>query len=262
MAPAELVEMTYDLDPKVNKLITRLASRLQQAYPGNPASQAMGTLIKGQDFNYAEIAKLTGMDEKILARGQTTVAGAARILDDFEGKSIEVMLKDGKTEWIYSRDLPKSVTRTLGRVNSLIDYSALPNPSLAVGERTVLCDLLLNELLPPELINDVLGDFDTSLTLELTRMADEKRDGRTLQHFEGDGILGLKKFDGSAFVDAHLDQADLRVDVSDPTNRYLHSLQLSMPLNSEILGAHSRFRTVSWDGDITLTIQYQAELEE
>ena len=49
MAPAELTDLTYDLDPDVNRVITELAARLQMFFPGNPVSQGAGVLIKSQD---------------------------------------------------------------------------------------------------------------------------------------------------------------------------------------------------------------------
>ena len=133
MAPAELTELTYDLDPKVNTAISVLASRLEKIYPGNPYSKTMSSLIKSQDFNYSEVAKLTGIDEKILGSKEAAVAGAAKILDDFEGKTVEVELSDGHAQWIYAPDIPKRVSQALGRVNSLIDYSAIPNPGIEGG---------------------------------------------------------------------------------------------------------------------------------
>ena len=259
MAPAELAALTYDLDPKINKLITRLATRLRQAYPGNPASEAMGALIRSQDFNYAEIARLTGIDERILSRQEAVVAAAATILDQFEGKSVEVSLKEGRTEWVYAPDLPKPLVKALGRIHSLIDYSALPSPSLAVGERTVLSGLVINEMLPPDLVREVLGDFDTSLTLELTRGADREEEGRKTHRFDGDGRLELRQLDGNAFAELRVERAELWIDVTDPTNRYLHRLELSMPLATEILASHSRFRKVAWEGDLVLAVRYEVE---
>lgn len=149
IAPAELTDLTYDLDPKVNQAVVSLASRLRQLYPGNPFSRTMGAIIKSQDFNYAEIARLTGIDEKLLKEQRAVVAGHAQIIDQFEGKTVEVSIRDGRAQWVYAPDLPREVSDALGRLNTLLDYSALPSPELAVGERTVLSNLILNEMIPP-----------------------------------------------------------------------------------------------------------------
>jgi hypothetical protein len=260
MAPAELTELTYDLDPKVNTVISVLASRLEKIYPGNPYSKTMSSLIKSQDFNYSEIAKLTGIDEKILGSREASVAGAAKILDDFEGKSVEVELSEGRAQWIYAPDIPKQVSQALGRVNSLIDYSALPNPEIEVGGKVILSNLLMNEMLPPDLMKEILGEFESRLMLELERSEDEEKAGRKFNLFEGDGTLTLRTLDGNVYARLALDSAELRVDSTDPENRYLHQMILSGPIDSQILQSNSRLKQVKWEGDLKLSVHYEVEL--
>jgi len=260
MAPADLVALTYDLDPKVNTVISVLASRLEKIYPGNPYSKTMSSLIKSQDFNYSEIAKLTGIDEKILGSQKAAVAGAAKILDDFEGKSVEVELSDGRAQWIHAPDIPKQVSQALGRVNSLIDYSALPNPEIEVGGKVILSNLLMNEMLPPDLMKEILGEFETRLMLELERSEDETKAGRTFNRYEGDGTLTLKTLDGNVYTRLALDSAEIRVDNTDPGNRYLHQMKLSGPIDSQILQSNNRLKKVRWEGDLNLTVHYEVEL--
>ncbi len=260
MAPAELTELTYDLDPKVNTAISVLASRLEKIYPGNPYSKTMSSLIKSQDFNYSEVAKLTGIDEKILGSKEAAVAGAAKILDDFEGKTVEVELSDGRAQWIYAPDIPKRVSQALGRVNSLIDYSAIPNPGIEVGGKVILSDLLMDEMLPPELMKEILGEYETRLMLELVRTEDENKGGRTFNRFYGDGTLTLRTLDGNVYTRLALDSAELRVDSTDSSNRYLHQMKFSGPIDSQILQSNSRLKKVKWEGDLELTVRYEVEL--
>jgi hypothetical protein len=260
MAPAELTELTYDLDPKVNTAISVLASRLEKIYPGNPYSKTMSSLIKSQDFNYSEVAKLTGIDEKILGSKEAAVAGAAKILDDFEGKTVEVELSDGRAQWIYAPDIPKRVSQALGRVNSLIDYSAIPNPGIEVGGKVILSDLLMNEMLPPELMKEILGEYETRLMLELVRTEDENKGGRTFNRFDGDGTLTLRTLDGNVYTRLALDSAEIRVDSTDSSNRYLHQMKFSGPIDSQILQSNSRLKEVKWEGDLKLTVRYEVEL--
>ena len=260
MAPAELTELTYDLDPKVNTAISVLASRLEKIYPGNPYSKTMSSLIKSQDFNYSEVAKLTGIDEKILGSKEAAVAGAAKILDDFEGKTVEVELSDGRAQWIYAPDIPKRVSQALGRVNSLIDYSAIPNPGIEVGGKVILSDLLMDEMLPPELMKEILGEYETRLMLELVRTEDENKGGRTFNCFDGDGTLTLRTLDGNVYTRLALDSAEIRVDSTDSSNRYLHQMKFSGPIDSQILQSNSRLKEVKWEGDLKLTVRYEVEL--
>lgn len=260
MAPAELTELTYDLDPKVNTAISVLASRLEKIYPENPYSKTMSSLIKSQDFNYSEVAKLTGIDEKILGSKEAAVAGAAKILDDFEGKTVEVELSDGRAQWIYAPDIPKRVSQALGRVNSLIDYSAIPNPGIEVGGKVILSDLLMDEMLPPELMKEILGEYETRLMLELVRTEDENKGGRTFNRFYGDGTLTLRTLDGNVYTRLALDSAELRVDSTDSSNRYLHQMKFSGPIDSQILQSNSRLKKVKWEGDLKLTVRYEVEL--
>ena len=259
MAPAELTDLTYDLDPDVNRVITELAARLQVFFPGSPVSQGAGVLIKSQDFDYAEVARLTGIDRLLLSSQQTAVTGAARILDDFEGKTFEVQLKDGRAQWIYAPDVPPQAAEAMGRVGALIDYSALPSPELAVGESTVITELLINELMPPEILTELLGDFDTDLTLRLVRMPDESIDGRTLSRFDGEGTLRLMQADGNVHARLQVEQASLRIDETDPHNRFLHVFEITTPIETQVLQRNSRFKNVAWDGDLNLRLTYQVE---
>lgn len=261
VAPAELTDLTYDLDPRINQAVVRLASRLQQLHPGNVFSRAMGAVIRSQEFNYAEVARLTGIDERLLQGQQATVAGAARILDDFEGKTVEVAIRDGRAQWIYAPDLPPLVSDALGRVNTLIDYSALPSPALAVGEQTVLSNLVLNEMIPPVLMDELLGDFDTDLSLNLTRRDDVTRDAQRWNRFEGDGRLTLQRADGNVSARLVVRSASLDVNVTDPANRFVSRLEIRLPVESSILARQSRFRRVAWDGDLELHVVYAVELE-
>ncbi len=260
MTPAELSDLTYELDPKINNTISRLAARLREAYP--PVGQAMGALIKSQDFDYAEVAKLTGIDRKILAGPETSVVGAAKILDDFEGKSIEVSFENGRARWAYGPELPPKVIETLGRVHSLLDYSALPHPELGIGETTTLSDLVINEMLPPELLNEVLGDLDTSLSLDLTRIADKTVGERMFTRFEGDGTIRLLQLDGNLYGRLNVQEAILWLDVTDSGNRYLHRLEIVTPVESRLLQKHSRFKEVTWEGDLTLDMVYEVNLTD
>ena len=220
----------------------------------------MSSLIKSQDFNYSEVAKLTGIDEKILGSKEAAVAGAAKILDDFEGKTVEVELSDGRAQWIYAPDIPKRVSQALGRVNSLIDYSAIPNPGIEVGGKVILSDLLMNEMLPPELMKEILGEYETRLMLELVRTEDENKGGRTFNRFDGDGTLTLRTLDGNVYTRLALDSAEIRVDSTDSSNRYLHQMKFSGPIDSQILQSNSRLKEVKWEGDLKLTVRYEVEL--
>ena len=261
IAPVELTDLTYDLSPAVNKSIVKLAARLQLLYPSNPFSHAMGAVIKSQDFNYAEVAQLTGIDQSILKSQKVAVAGAARILDDFEGKSVEVSIQDGRAQWIYAPELPRNVVDTLGRINTLLDYSALPSPSLAIGEQTTLSNLILTEMIPPALMKEVLGDFDTDATLNLTRVNDVTSGKQTFHRFEGSGSLRLQRLDGNIHAKLSIQSAVLEIDITDPENRFVHRLEIHVPLESHILETQSRFKKVAWDGDVDLTVVYEVELE-
>lgn len=262
IAEPELCDLSYELDPRVGRAITELAAKLRMIQPGNLVSEAMGALIKSQHFDYSEIARLTGIDQQILASQRSAVSATARILDRLEGRTIEVSLRDGRAEWIYAPDLPERLVDTLSRIHSLVDYTALPPPELAVGEQVTLSDIVINELMPPPLAEDFLGNFDTELTLDLTRTEDQvEDDGRVLQCFRGDGRLGLVRLDGNAEGRLDLDRALLYVDVTDPTNRYLHRLELSMPMASHVLQTHGRFRQIEWDGDLVIDVAYTVELQ-
>ena len=259
LAPAKLTRLNYELGKDVNRAIVAVAAALMEATGGASGPAGM-VLIKSQDLDYAYISRITGIDEAVLKKQKALLAGAANILDDFEGKTVELRLRDGRAEWVYAPDLPKKLVSTLGHVNSLIDYTALPDPDLAVGEQTTISDIVVNEMFPPELVGEWFGDFDTELTLTLTRRDDKTQNGRTYAAFDGSGLLRFVHVDGNVYAKLDVESASLLVDRTDADNRFLHELNIATPVETRFLDRQTRYRNVQWDGDLHLRLVYKVEL--
>lgn len=259
LTPARLTRLQYELGPEVNKAILGVAATLADLTGG--ASVPLGmAMIKSQDLDYAAVSRLTGIDEHVLARQEGMLVGAARILDEFEGKTVDLRMQDGRVQWVYAPDLPRKVVTTLGRVQSLLDYTALPSPSLEVGEQTNLTDLPLHEVFPAELTSEWFGDYNIQLSLTLVRLPDETVEQRTLARFDGTGMLDLLHADGNVYAKLAVESATLLVDHTAPDNRFLHQIELATPLEAGFVQKQSRFREVKWDGDLNLRLLYRVDL--
>ncbi len=259
LAPARLTRLQYELGPEVNQAILGVAAALAEMTWG--ASLPVGmAMVKAQDLDYASVSRLTGIDEQVLARQEGMIVGAARILDEFEGKTVDLRMQDGRVQWVDAPDLPRRLVTTLGRVQSLIDYTAVPSPALAVGEETVLSDLIVNELFPPDLTSDLFGDYDMQLTLTLVRMPDRSDEERTFARFEGSGMLHLLHADGNVSARLAVEQASLLVDRTAPDNQFLHRLEIATPVTAHFIEKQARFRRMQWDGDLSLRLLYLVDL--
>lgn len=259
LTPARLTRLQYELGPEVNQAILGVAAALAEMTWG--ASLPVGmAMVKAQDLDYASVSRLTGIDEQVLARQEGMVVGAARILDEFEGKTVDLRIQDGRVQWVDAPDLPRRLVTTLGRVHSLIDYTALPAPTLAVGEETVLSDLIVNELFPPDLTAELFGDYDVQMTLTLVRLPDRTEAERTFARFEGSGMLHLLHADGNVSARLAIEQASLLVDRTAPDNQFLHRLELATPVQAHFIERQARFRRMQWDGDLSLRLLYRVDL--
>jgi hypothetical protein len=263
IAEPERCDLTYTLDPSLSHPIAELAAKLRSLRPVHLDSDSMGALIKSKDFDYAEIARLTGINPSDLVSERSAVSATSRILDEFEGRAVEVLLENGRADWVVDDDLPKQIVDALERVDNLVDYTALPPPELEVDEEQTLTDVPLNEWLPPLLADDFLGNYDSRLTLVLVRRADHLDDeaGDRFRTFTGEGLLHLIRPDGMTQEVLTVEKAALWVDVTDPFNRFLHRFEISLPVPSRVLKAHRRFREIEWEGDLMMDVVYTVDRE-
>ena len=256
MAPATVSRLDYSFDLDVQKAISSVASNLLQ---GSADDSSGMVLLQSEALGFAGISQLTGIDEAVLEKQKAMLTATASILDEVEGVDVELRIGDGHAEWHHTPDLPANVAPVLHRLRSLIDYTALPEPNLEIGDEAVLEHLNANSLFPSDLVSPWFGHVDTKLTLILTRRDNRAMQGRSYAVFEGHGRVDLLQPDGTIETTFDIQSASLLVDHTEPDTRFLHSLQIATPISTLLLSKQPGYRDVQWDGDLNLRLLYQVD---
>jgi hypothetical protein len=261
LTPPNLTKLDYRLEPWLNSALSKAAATLVTT-PGpveSPIAIGAMALIAGQKHDYANLAKILGLDESALNLQADPVFATAAIVDEFEGQTVTMSAKDGRVRWFTSPDASAAVVDTMKRAATPIDYNPITSIELAIGEQTTISNQVINNMIPPELRKDVFDNNDLTLDLNLTRVADRSEGNRSFAIMTGTGKIHFRSASGKSKLSAEVSEARIEIDGSDPESRYLHLLELTVPLEASAVTSSSYFHDVSFDGDLLLNLRYTVD---
>ena len=177
-------------------------------------------------------------------------------MGDWEGKDATVSMDKGRVSWGYAAGATPDMRQYFNGIGALLDYALIPGRTVRVGEKFTLDRLTLAQLVPPTLID--LPDYEVRITF--TRRPDEAHSGRSYACFDGEGEGKILFPDGTFSTNFKLDQASMRIDITDPGNLFLTSLRIKAPLDGRALQRKSAAIKVEWDGAVDLLTDYTVTL--